>query len=77
MINSKTYKEWEELCEKHSLARDTHYKSLAEITSKFSAIAQGTSQENPSLQELSTFDKTGKDWEDVKNEMKDFIKKHT
>ena len=75
-MNSESYSEWEKLCKKHDIARDAHYKALGAVTRKFSAIARLTSQENPSEHELTTFEQTGQDWEDIKNEMARFVKKH-
>lgn len=72
---SNDYKEWQKLCEEHHAARDAIYEALGPVNQKFSAIADGKSQTNPSDQELNRLDEAWKRWENVKRRMEEFIKK--
>ena len=63
-------KEWNELCKEHDAARDAVYEALGPVNQKFSATG------NPSDQELKELDEAWKGWENVKQKMQEFIKKH-
>jgi phage-related protein len=76
MTEIKVYAEWQKLCNEHTAARDAHFNAFAVVNQKFVAIGQGTSRTNPTNNELSEFEITWKAWEDVKNKMSEFVKKH-
>ena len=70
------YKAWQKLCEEHDAARDAVNEALGPVTQKFSAIADGTGNKNPSDEELDRLDSAWKSWDDVKRNMEEFIHKH-
>jgi len=76
MNQSEIYAEWEKLCEEHEKAREAYFKAFACVNQKFAAIGRGTSNENPSDNELSEFDEAWNAWENIKNRMHKFVKDH-
>ncbi|MFP5357824.1 MAG: hypothetical protein ACLGHI_05130 [Gammaproteobacteria bacterium] len=68
--------EWRKLCEEHEIVRVAYFQSFALINQKFSAINQITSHANPIDNELSQFERTWQEWEDVKKRMDAFVKKY-
>lgn len=68
--------EWQKLCEEHKTALDAYNKISAIVYPKMAAIAQGTSQTNPTYEEESKFDNAMHALINVQRRMNEFINKH-
>lgn len=68
--------EWQKLCDRHEIARSAYSNAFAAVNSKFVAIGRGASNENPTANELSEFERTWEEWEAVKKQMNDFVKQY-
>ena len=68
--------EWQRLCDDYEKAQANHFRALSTVTQKFAAIGRGTSQTNPTNDELSDFESTWIEWEAVKKKMDAFIKQN-
>ena len=67
---------WQRLCDEYATARDAHLKTFAAVSPKFAAIAKGQSKTHPTDQEMSGFEITWDLWEDAKQKIPAFVKKH-
>lgn len=68
MTQLDVYTEWQKLCEQHEAAHSAYFLAFAVVNQKFSAIGSGVSSNNPTDDELSLFERTWQEWEDVKKE---------
>ena len=68
--------EWRRLCEEHEFAKNSYFQAFSVVSQKFEAIGCGTSRTNPSEGELSEFETTWNNWENVKQRMDNFVKKY-
>ena len=73
---SNDYKKWQKLCEEHDAARDAVNEALGPVNQKFSSIAEGKSQTNPSEQELDKLNEAWQREKNVRQKMKEFMNKH-
>jgi hypothetical protein len=68
--------EWQKICKEHTAAMDSYHQIAAIVNPKMAAIANGTSNTNPTADEDSKFDNAMEALIDVRRRMKEFMKKH-
>ncbi len=68
--------QWQVLCDEHEAARTAYLKAFSTVNSKFASIGAGAWQINPSNEELSKFETTWKNWQEVKERMDSFVQAH-
>ena len=68
--------QWQELCGQHEAARAAYLAAFSVVNAKFAAVGKGTSHTNPTAGELGAFEATWKSWQEVKDQMDAFVKKH-
>ena len=68
--------QWQKLCEEHEAARDAYFRAFGAVNQRFSAIARGTSNVNPTNAELTEYEKTRHAWQDVIRRMGELVKRY-
>ena len=77
MSQAEVYAEWQKLCEEFEEARDANFQAFSVVNKKFAAIGHGTSNINPTDDELSEFERTRKALEDINQRVDKFARAHT
>ena len=68
---------WQKLCEEHEETREAFYQAFSTVSQKFGAVVNSDSTENPSSDELGTYEKAMEAWHAAQSKMKDFVTKHS
>ncbi|MDE3023246.1 MAG: hypothetical protein KGI54_15590 [Pseudomonadota bacterium] len=71
-----TGKEWAELCDRYRLVNDEYQSCWIAVTNKFRSIANGTSHENPTDEELERCGKLHDERDALDRSMHLFMQKH-
>jgi len=77
MNQAGIYTEWQRLCEEYEDAHEANFQAYTTVNRKFVAIGQGTSNTNPTNDELLKFENTRIALEDVIQRMNQFMKKNS
>ncbi len=68
------YDEWVLLCDEYHVAWDAQFNAFRKVNDKLIKIAQGTSDTNPTNEELDKYEKTTEALNDVQHRMDECIK---
>jgi hypothetical protein len=74
---SDRYEEWDKLCQEFHEARDAQNAVLARVTAAFRAIAEGTSRQNPSDEDIAELEEAKERLDAVQNKMDKFVRDNT